>query len=121
MKLVDFFIILFGVLLNALAQLSLKAGTNSLVTLLSDKGFLYSIFRIIFQPYILLGLGLYVVSVGTWIVALSRVQVSLAYPLLSIGYIITAVIAWLVFKEPMTVTKVTGILVIIIGVCILTR
>jgi multidrug transporter EmrE-like cation transporter len=48
---------------------------------------------------IVAGLGCYVVSVGVWIVALSRADVSLAYPMLSLGYVVNAIAAWYLFGE----------------------
>src|SRR5207247_9471595 len=68
MTLVSFSLILVGVLLNAAAQLLLKAGTNAMPLGL----------RLAIEPHILAGLACYVVSVVVWIVALSRVPVSVA-------------------------------------------
>jgi multidrug transporter EmrE-like cation transporter len=56
-----------------------------------------------------------------WILALSRVDVSIAYPMLSIGYIVNAVAAWQLFGEPMNLGKVVGIGIIIVGVYVLAR
>jgi len=73
------------------------------------------------EPYILAGLACYAVSVVVWIMALSRVQVSIAYPMLSIGYIVNALAARALFDEPVTALRAGGILIIIIGVCIVAR
>ena len=67
------------------------------------------------------GLICYAISVVVWILALSRVDVSIAYPMLSIGYIVNAVAAWHLFDEPMNLGKVVGIGIIIVGVYILAR
>ena len=63
----------------------------------------------------------YAFSVVIWILALSRVQVSIAYPLLSMGYVVNAVAAWWLFNEAFNPTKVVGIGVIILGVVIISR
>ena len=68
-----------------------------------------------------LGLLCYAVSVVVWLLALSRVDVSLAYPMLSVGYIVNAVAAWQLFGEPMNIGKVVGIGIIIVGVYVLAR
>ncbi|HEB55776.1 MAG TPA: 4-amino-4-deoxy-L-arabinose transferase, partial [Gammaproteobacteria bacterium] len=52
---------------------------------------------------------------------LSRVDVSIAYPMLSIGYIVNAVIAWAWLGEVLSMTRILGIGVIIVGVIILAR
>ncbi|MFN5192413.1 MAG: SMR family transporter, partial [Burkholderiales bacterium] len=73
------------------------------------------------QPHILLGLGCYGVSVIVWIMALSRVPVSVAYPLLSIGYIVNAFAAWHLFGESLTAQKLVGIAVICVGVWLVAK
>jgi multidrug transporter EmrE-like cation transporter len=121
MNLASFGLVLIGVLLNAGAQLLIKAGTNSLGTLASPDGPVQTVFRIVFQPYILGGLMAYVVSVAVWIVVLSRVPVSVAYPMLSIGYVVNAVLGYLLFREDLTMVKIIGIGIIIVGVILIAR
>ena len=119
---VSFGLVLVGVLLNAGAQLLIKAGTNALGTLVSPgSNPVSSIFRIVFQPYILGGLLTYVVSVAIWIVVLSRVPVSVAYPMLSIGYVVNAFLGYWLFKESLTASKLVGIGIIIVGVLLIAR
>jgi len=62
-----------------------------------------------------------VFSVGIWIAALSRVDVSIAYPMLSIGYVVNAVAAWYLFGESLTASRLLGIAIIILGVVIISR
>jgi multidrug transporter EmrE-like cation transporter len=121
MNLASFGLVLIGVLLNAGAQLLIKAGTNALGTLTSPDGPVQTVFRIVFQPYIFGGLAAYVVSVGVWIVVLSRVPVSVAYPMLSIGYVVNAVLGYVLFREDLGTLKIVGILVIIVGVVLVAR
>jgi len=113
---------LSSVLLNAAAQLFLKAGTNTLKTLnLSGDNIFYAATKIVFEIHILGGLGCYVLSVAIWILALSRVDVSIAYPLLSIGYVVNFFAAWYLFGEIISAQKMIGIAVIILGVFIISR
>ncbi len=122
MNLISFSLILTGVLLNAAAQLSLKAGTNTIGVIGIKKGRMLSLlFDIITQPYIIGGLTCYVFSVAIWIIALSRVDVSVAYPMLSIGYIVNAFAAWYLFGEMLTPAKLIGIGIIIVGVYFVSR
>lgn len=114
-------IAVFGVLLNAAAQLAIKSGTNALNGLEIKDGLMVILFRVSFNPGILAGLSLYVVSVAVWIYVLSKVEVSVAYPLLSIGYVINLFMAALLFGELITINKVIGIFLIVLGVCVLTR
>lgn len=121
MNALNFGLILIGVLLNAGAQLLIKAGTTALGTLISPVGPIATIFRIVFQPYILGGLFAYVVSVAIWIVVLSKVPVSVAYPMLSIGYVVNAVAGYYLFGEALNWSKLVGIGIIIIGVYMIAR
>ena len=117
MTIATFFIVLLGVLLNAAAQLLLKAGTNRLGTLFpTESEISFEIMRISFQPFIFGGLSCYVLSVSLWILALSKAPVSVAYPMLSIGYVVNAIAAYYLFGESLTMQKMFGISVIIIGV-----
>jgi len=119
---VSFALVLCGVLLNAAAQLLLKAGTNAIGTFEFSLGNLVGIApRIAFEPHILGGLFCYVVSVVVWIMALSRVEVSIAYPMLSIGYVVNAIAAWYLFGEAVTGARLAGIAFIIVGVVLVAR
>jgi len=62
-----------------------------------------------------------VVSLVVWIMALSRVDVSIAYPMLSIGYVVNALAAWYLFGEALTAFKLTGIGFIVVGVFLVAR
>lgn len=118
----SFSLILIGVLLNAAAQLLLKAGTNSIGHFAFDRANILPIgWRLATEPHILGGLSCYVISVVVWIMALSRVPVSIAYPMLSIGYVVNAIAAWWLFGEAVTPIRLLGIGVIIIGVFIVAR
>ena len=117
-----FGLILLGVLLNAGAQLLLKAGMNHI----GEFAFSWSNalpigFKAFTNPYILTGLGSYVISVLVWMMVLSRVQVSYAYPMLSIGYIVNAVAAYFIFDETLSATRLLGIFVIILGVFLIAK
>ena len=122
MNLVSFSLVLAGVLLNAAAQLLLKAGTNQIgVFAFTPENVLPIGLRLAGEPFVLGGLACYVVSVLIWIMALSRVEVSIAYPMLSIGYVVNAAAAWYLFGEAMTAQRMVGIATIIVGVFIVAR
>jgi multidrug transporter EmrE-like cation transporter len=118
----SFSLILTGVLLNAGAQLLLKAGVNKVGTIHFQWDDLWSAgTRLAFDYHIIGGLFLYVVSVVVWILALSRVQVSIAYPMLSIGYIVNALVAWWWLGEDLNPMRIAGIGVLILGVFMVAR
>jgi len=118
----SFSLVLTGVLLNAAAQLLLKAGTNAVGQFEFSAANIVPVgLRLALEPFILGGVACYVVSVVVWIMALSRVEVSIAYPMLSIGYVINAVAAWYLFGESLTALRLTGIGFIVVGVFLVAR
>ena len=122
MSAASFALILLGVLLNAAAQLLLKAGANAIGTF---EFALHNVvpvgMRLVFEPHIVGGIACYVISVIVWIMALTRVEVSVAYPMLSIGYIVNALAAWYLFGEALTGIRITGIGFIVVGVFLIAR
>ncbi len=122
MNAVSFSLVLAGVLLNAAAQLLLKAGTNRIGEFAFSLENLVPVgARVATSPPILAGLACYAVSVVVWIMALSRVPVSVAYPMLSIGYVVNALAAWALFGESLAAQKLVGIGFIVIGVFLVAR
>jgi len=122
MNLTTFAFILTGVLLNAIAQLLLKSGVIAIgVIHLNVDSWFSTGMRLAVQPAIIAGLACYVVSVAVWLVALSRVDVTIAYPMLSLGYIANALGAWYFLGETISSQRLMAIGVILVGVALLAR
>ena len=122
MKLTDFSILFCGVLLNALAQLALKAATRVSGPLVAtDSGVLRRGLELLTVPSLWYALCAYGLSVIVWLVGLSRVPVSQAYPLLSLGYVINIGLAWWLLGEVPNVQRVGGIAIIVLGVVLVSR
>jgi len=122
MNATSFSLLMTGVLLNAGAQLLLKAGTNSVGVFEFSRDNIVPVgWRLATEPHIVGGLACYVISVVIWVMALSRVEVSVAYHLLSIGYVVNAIAAWYLFGEAVTPMRLAGIGIIIVGVCLVAR
>jgi multidrug transporter EmrE-like cation transporter len=111
-----------AVLMNTAAQLLLKAGTNTLGVLSLTRGeFGATLARIATQPHFIAGVTIYMVSLVVWIVGLSRVPVSIALPLLSLGYVLNAIAAWWLFGETLSASRWLGIGFIVLGVWLVAR
>lgn len=122
MKLADFAVLSCGVLLNALAQLGLKAATKVSGPLVaSDAHVLRRGLDLLVVPSLWYALGAYGLSVIVWLVGLSRVPVSQAYPLLSLGYVLNIGLAWWLLGEVPNGQRVVGIGVIVLGVWLVAR
>lgn len=115
-------LVLTGVLLNAVAQLLLKAGAGALADVELRVGNAAAIAgRLVLNAPIIAGLFCYAISVVVWILALARVEVSVAYPMLSVGYVLNALAAWWLFGENLSATRIAGIGIILIGVWLVAR
>ncbi|MDR5779340.1 SMR family transporter [Caballeronia sp. LZ065] len=122
MNLISFICIIIGVSLNACAQLLLKAGVNAVGHFDFTPANIVPVgIKIATQLPIIGGLACYVLSVVVWIVGLSRVDVSIAYPMLSLGYVVNAFAAWYLFGEVMSMQRLIGIGIILVGVVVLAR
>jgi len=117
-----FMLILLGVMLNAAAQLLLKAGMTEIGHFEFSLANVIPVgFKVAGNIPILSGLAAYVLSVAVWLLVLSRVQVSYAYPMLSIGYVVNAIAAYFLFGEALSIARVTGIFIIIAGVYLVSQ
>ena len=122
MSAVSFALLMTGVLLNAGAQLLLKAGTNAVGHFEFSAANLLPVgLKFATEPHFLGGMLCYVFSLVVWVMGLSRVPVSVAYPMLSVGYVVNALLAWQLFGESLNAQKLVGIGFIILGVVLVTR
>lgn len=122
MKLTDFAVLSTGVVLNALAQLGLKSATQVTGPLLAgDSGVLRRGLELLVVPSLWGAVCAYALSLVVWIVGLSRVPVSQAYPLLSMGYVINIGLAWWLLGEAPNAQRVVGIGIIVLGVVLVSR
>jgi multidrug transporter EmrE-like cation transporter len=111
-----------GVLLNACAQLALKLGMMRVGPVdFSSRRPLELAISVLLNVWVLAGLTCYVLSVGLWMVVLSRVEVSFAYPFLSLGYVVTALVAYFYFGENVSTMRISGIGLICVGVAMIAR
>ena len=108
-------LILTGVLLNALAQIPLKKGVQAAGGVSFALGPLVKLFL---QPWVLLGIACYVVSLAIWLGALSKVDVNFAYPFLALGFLANALLARWVLGEPISPLRWVALGVIVLGVAL---
>ncbi len=117
-----FILIIASVLLNGAAQLFLKAGMRATGPLEFSVQNILPVIRILaVNGYLYLGGICYLISIWIWLAVLKRVDVMVAYPFISVGFVLTTIFAWMFFHEPLTAGRVVGIGVIIAGVIILHR
>ena len=115
-------LILFTVLTNAAAQILLKNGMLRLGSFeFSLTGIASAIPQIVLNPFVVLGLFTFVVSMSSHLLVLSRVDLSFAFPFLSLAYVVVALYSHFVFAEDMNLYRISGIAVICFGVFLISR
>lgn len=118
---INFLLLFIAVVLNAGASLLMKKGADAII----DSRQIYSLKSLIdyilpaVNVYTIIGLVMLGISFITFIFILSRIPISIAQPMLAMAYIIVAISAHYIFGESLTISKVAGIITIIIGVYLL--
>jgi len=122
MKASTFLLILFSVSPGAAGQIAMKRGMSlvGFVPLSSLKEIL-SLCRVFGNPFVMLGLSLYGISAVSWLVVLSRADLSYVYPMISISYILVVFLSRLILHEPLSLNKLMGSLIICLGIWVLSR
>ncbi|QGG49348.1 EamA family transporter [Heliorestis convoluta] len=117
-------IILLSIFMGAGGQVLFKLGANKLafpegapLGTMAVQGFL----QIVKNPLILGGFLLFGMSSLLWIVAISKVELSLAYPMVSLGYVLVLFLSWALLGETITLIRISGVLVICLGVFLIAQ
>lgn len=122
MSLYVFLLAVGSVSLNACAQIALRK-TMLAVGVPSKflEGALAFAFAVVTNPWFILGMACYAVSIGAWLIVLGKTEVSAAYPLLSIGYVITAIVGALFLGEHVSLVRIAGIGLICGGITLIAQ
>lgn len=110
------FLLLIGIILGVIAQLGLKKGVDQAGLHVQNQKFSLLLRKLIFNPFIFLGFLCYALSLLFWLVILSRLELSYAYPMISSGYFFVTLASMLFFKEKVSWQRWTAIGIIIFGV-----
>lgn len=115
-------LILLCTIFNTVAQIALKYGMQHIGVFAFHWQNVFPIsLQVVTSPWIILGVITYVGSLVSWLLVLSRVPVSIAYPLSSLAYITNAIAAYYIFGENVSATRIAGTLVILLGVFLVAR
>lgn len=117
----DMLLIILSVSLAALGQLLLKLGMIKVGRVSSLASAPSMILNALLNPIVLSGLAVFGISALSWLVVLSRVKLSIAYPMVSLGYVAVVLFSWLIFKESVKPITIVGCLAIAVGVFLISR
>lgn len=114
--------ILTPVTIGVIAQLLFKQGMMQMGEInMMSKGIFLQYFKIFTNPWVFFGLCMYFLSTVFWLYLISKVPLSFAYPMLSLGYVFVALASWLMYKEPISLVNWAGIFVIMLGVVLISQ
>lgn len=114
-------IIICSIFLSSFAHLSLKKGVSQIELFLWNEMDIFKIIKIGLNPWVFSGMMLHVTALIVWLWALSRVDISFAYPFLALGYIIVGIMAWIWLGESLSVTRIIGMIIILIGLVVISQ
>jgi multidrug transporter EmrE-like cation transporter len=117
-------VVIFGsVALSAIAQILLKIGMSSasVQQALTADGYWDAVRSVGTSTHVIAGLALYGLGAVVWLLVLARVDVSVAYPFVGAGFILTMVLGWLVLNEPIGTLRLTGTALVALGVYLVAR
>lgn len=122
MSLLLFFLICLSVTLSALAQIMLKHGMSApLVQFALQQAWPTAAYAVVTNLYIVGGLALYALGAMVWLAVLARVDVSLAYPFVAVGFLLTMILAILMLGEAVSPTRMVGTVLIAVGALLVAK
>ncbi|WP_293882423.1 hypothetical protein [Sphingomonas sp.] len=115
-----FLLILASVAVSSLAQLALKIGVNAAAAG-RPAGVGGEMSSLVTSPMVVVGLGLYGVGACLWLFVLGRAPLSLAYPFVGMGFILTTLAGVLYLNESIGAGRIAGTMLIAIGCIVVAR
>lgn len=116
-------LILLSISIAVGGQMLLKIGINR-IDIVSSSGFNYVsqlFLGVIKSPMVIIGLFLYVISAAIWLIVLSAVDLSFAYPFIGFTYVLILVCSKFILREEVNLIRWIGALIITIGVIVISR
>jgi len=119
-KVITASIVLTNLVFSVAGQLLIKKGVDQVGVFIPAKWFSFFIASFT-NPYILLGESLYLAGAFLWLIVLTKIDLSVAYPMLSLGYVFILFFSALWLHEPVTWVNTAGVLLICAGVALVLR
>ena len=117
-----FLLIISSVSLSAFAQISLKTGMSGphiQSALIGNTSWLKLFLPVFGNPYVLGGLTMYGLGAILWLLVLARLDVSMAYPFMGLGFILTMLLGFFLLGETISIMRVVGTLLVVAGVTLI--
>ena len=114
--------ILFSIVMGVIGQICLKQGMINIGRFTSNVNNTINLLqRALSNPVVITGFLCYGISALSWLIVLSRVELSYAYPMVSLGYVLVVLLSWIIFKENVTLLRLIGVVIVCFGVFLIAR
>jgi drug/metabolite transporter (DMT)-like permease len=117
------FLVLASVAAGVSGQLCLKAGMDRIGALSANgaSAIIQTALRVVTTPLIFVGLSFYVLGAAFWLLVLSKLDLSLAYPMLALTYVLIPLAAQFILGEQVPVLRWLGVGIIFVGVIVVAQ
>jgi multidrug transporter EmrE-like cation transporter len=116
----NYLIMIISILLAVAGQVLMKKGMMAFGTFPVSQ-LISKVIPMFLNPWVFFGFVCFGLSSIFWLVVLSRMQLSLVYPMVSVAYVLVAILSWYFFKENLSLVRWAGIALIILGVYFISR
>lgn len=115
------FILMLSIVCSSSAHVALKLGAQELKALALPPGMVPLAMAVLSNGWLWAGVVLHGLALGTWVYSLARVQLSIAYSFIALGYVLIALASVLIFHEAMSPGRIVGMVLVVSGVLLITR
>ena len=111
-----------SILLAITAQLLMKSGIMRIGGIDFSKGGIPTqLVRLITCPHIIIGFAIFAASMIFYLAAISRLDISMAYPMVSVNYVLVMIFSKIFFHEKINIYRLAGVFLIVSGVILISR
>ena len=114
-------LIILAVMLGAVGQIVMKKGMQLYGEEVDAASVWGQLIPILKTPQVVIGLLCYGLSAVFWIAVVSHVDLSLAYPMVSLAYVVVFIASWLLLGEHISALRIVGLVIIVAGVVVISR
>ena len=115
-------LIFTSIFMGAIGQILLKTGMSKIGYIsIKYSDIIQNVLKAFVSPYILVGILSYLLSMILWLIILSRVELSFAYPMVSAGYIIVIVFSYFILHENISLLRLIGVIMVCMGILFIAR
>jgi drug/metabolite transporter (DMT)-like permease len=109
--------------MSVIGQICLKTGMDRVGALSADNvgAIIHTAWRVVTTPMVVLGLACYVIGAVFWLLVLSRLDLSLAYPMLALTYILIPLASQFVLGEQVPSLRWLGVGIVFVGVAVVSQ